>query len=284
LSPQAGQVNADTEPHGAATILRCAELSAGYGKRAVVRGVSCRLVSGEVLGIVGPNGSGKSTLLKALSGAFTLMGGQVWLDGQTLGSLPRQQRARLLAMLPQHPEAPPGMTVSDLVHCGRAPHTRWFAALSRRDREAIDSAIESCGVTELLHRPLAELSGGERQRAWIAMTLAQQTRVLLLDEPTSALDIGHQLDVLHLLRRLSRQRQLAIALVMHDLNMALRYCDRLLVLRGGEVVGESRTGGSLDPALLEQTFGVRASAATTPDHSPQLIFKRRIEGAARPGS
>jgi len=257
-------------------IVRMVDLSAGYAKRPVIQGVCCDLHCGELVGIVGPNGCGKSTLLKTISGNLMPMAGQVLLDNQPLAEMPRRRRARLLAMLPQHPDSPPEMTVRDLVHCGRAPHTRWFEQFDSTDRTAIDHAIRSCELDELADRPLTEISGGERQRAWIAMTLAQQTRVLLLDEPTSALDIGHQLDVMHLLQYLVRNRDMAVTVVMHDINLAARFCDRVIVMQHGRLVGRWDRNEGVDTQLLERVFAVRP--ATTIDHEtyavPSLCFVR----------
>lgn len=265
------------DPHHALcgdAIVRTVDLSAGYIKRPVVRDVNCAFRCGELVGIVGPNGCGKSTLLKTISGNLMPMAGQVLLDNQPLADMPRRRRARLLAMLPQHPDSPPGMTVRDLVHCGRAPHTRWFEPFDASDRTAIDHAIRNCELDELADRPLAEISGGERQRAWVAMTLAQQTRVLLLDEPTSALDIGHQLDVMHLLQYLVNERGLAVTVVMHDINLALRFCDRVLVMHRGRLVGECLNDGATDWSLLERVFGVAIDTDGPTDISRHLAFTR----------
>jgi len=240
----------------------------------VIEGVHCEFRCGELVGIVGPNGCGKSTLLKTISGNLTPMTGQVLINNQPLAAMPRRRRARLLAMLPQHPDSPSGMSVRDLVHCGRAPHARWFEPFDSTDRTAIEHAIRSCELEDLADRPLAELSGGERQRAWIAMTLAQQTRVLLLDEPTSALDIGHQLDVMHLLQYLLRERDMAMSVVMHDINLAIRFCDRVLVMQRGQLVGQCRSDGATDWSLLERVFGVAIDADAPTDNRRYLAFTR----------
>lgn len=263
-----------------ATYLSAEDLAAGYAKSPVIRDVCCQVKAGELLGIVGPNGCGKTTLLKTLSGHLEPMAGRVMLNGAPWHEHARMQRARMLAMLPQHPDAPPGMTVRDLVHCGRTPHNRWFQPFSDSDHTAIEHAMRSCALDALAARSLSELSGGERQRAWIAMTLAQQTQVVLLDEPTAALDIGHQLDVLHLLRKLVDERELAVAMVIHDLNMATRYCDRLLVMDQGRIVGTCQPAITHDWSLLEQVFGVAVDA---PSNHRTLTFKRqhRLDEAER---
>jgi iron complex transport system ATP-binding protein len=179
-----------------------------------------------------------------------------------------------LATLPQHPEAPPGMTVNELVWCGRSPHTRWFEPYNAIDRAIVHQAIRNCTLADLADRALAELSGGERQRAWIAMTLAQQTPVLLLDEPTAALDVGHQLDVMHLLEDLVGGHRLAIAVVIHDINLAIRFCDHLLVMDRGRVVGDCRPRQASDWSLLERVFDVRAERHSDVTDAEVLRFTR----------
>ncbi len=248
--------------HDGKAILQAMNLTAGYAKRPVVHGVSCQLHPGELVGIIGPNGCGKSTLLKTLSGNLQPMSGQVVLDGQPFERLPRQRRAQLLAMLPQHPDSPLGMSVRDLVRCGRTPHTKWFQSFGTSDQTAIEHAIRSCELDDLADCPLMEISGGERQRAWIAMTLAQQTRLLLLDEPTSALDVGHQLDVMHLLRMLVHERGLAVVVVMHDINLAIRFCDRMLVMRDGRMVGECYPKDENNWSMLEDVFNITIQQRT----------------------
>ncbi|QNN23734.1 ABC transporter ATP-binding protein [Planctomycetales bacterium ZRK34] len=281
------QMTCMTEPDAASprrALLKASDLCAGYDRRCIVQHVSCELSPGELLGVIGPNGCGKSTLLKTLSGNLMPTRGHVELDGRALSRWSRPERARRLAALPQHPDAPVGMTVRDLVQCGRAPHARWLQWRHHDDRFAIEQAIAECRLDALTDRPLAELSGGERQRAWIAMTLAQQSRVLLLDEPTSALDIGHQLDVMHLLHAQTRQNDMAIAVVMHDINMAIRFCDRLLVMHRGRLAGQCPIANTRTWSLLEDVFDVSveqtAQAPTAPSGcaaccTNMLTFNRR---------
>jgi len=268
-------------------VIEAVDLAAGYRRQAVIEDVACQFDPGELVGIVGPNGCGKSTLLKTLAGTLWPMAGQVRLNAQPLSLVPRRQRALWLAMLPQHPEAPPGMTVRDLVQCGRAPHARWYQPFGVTDRTAIAHAIRSCELDDLADRPLTELSGGERQRAWIAMTLAQQTQVVLLDEPTAALDIGHQLDVMHLLEWLVRQRRLTMVVVMHELSLAGRFCDRLLVMQAGRIVGQCGGGNDADWSMIEKVFGVTVDSTPADTPGPRLPFVRKRAAPAsadRPAS
>lgn len=266
----------DTATAAAPPALQCTDLAAGYDGRAVVHDFTCALRRGEVVGVVGPNGCGKSTLLRAWAGQLRPIRGRVLLDGEDLASLPRRTRARSLALLPQHPQAPPGLTVRDLVRFGRAPHARWLEPFGPEDHAVVARALDHSGLAPLADHPLNRLSGGQRQQAWIAMTIAQQSHVLLLDEPTSALDIRHQLDVMHLLRHLAPARGLAVAVVLHDLDLAVRFCDRLLVVAGGRLAGACRPTAATDWSLLEATFNVRATVLRDPGTGgpPRLAFER----------
>lgn len=178
------------------------DLTLAYGDRTVVDDLTVAVPTGVMTVIVGPNACGKSTLLRALSRLLTPTGGDVSLDGRSLRSYGSKELARELALLPQSPSAPDGMSVADLVARGRYPHQSLLKQWSRRDQEAVDAAMSAADVTELADRSVQELSGGQRQRVWLAMALAQETDVLLLDEPTTYLDISHQVEVLELARRL----------------------------------------------------------------------------------
>tara|TARA_Y100000588_G_C14120764_1_gene867197 strand:+ start:164 stop:1030 length:867 start_codon:yes stop_codon:yes gene_type:complete len=253
-------------------ILQAINISAGYDKNKVIRDVSCQLFPGELLGIIGPNGSGKSTLLKTLSGNLKPLNGQIILDNKPLNTIYCKSRAQMLTMLPQHPDAPQGMTVNDLVSCGRTPHRRFFDSLQPSDHMAIDYAIHTCKLKELANRSLDQISGGERQRAWIGMAIAQETQVLLLDEPTSALDVAHQLDVMHLLEHLANKKNLAIAVAMHDINLTIRFCQRLLIINHGQLIGESNTNAETNWNMLENVFDVKFKHLQDSDNSQFQSF------------
>lgn len=172
--------------------------------------------------------------------------------------------ARRLAILPQGPVAPEGLTVRELVEQGRFPHVGALRMLRTQDHAAISAALERTGMRAFAQRPLDALSGGERQRAWIALALAQETPILLLDEPTTFLDIDHQLEVLELVRQLNQERGMTVVMVLHDLNQAARYSDRMVVLQRGRIVADGLPVAVLTPALLERVFGVRANIVTDP--------------------
>ena len=204
------------------SVIRAESLTVGYDSRPILADLDLELERGQVTSLVGPNGSGKSTLLKGLARLLKPTGGTIYLDGQAIAHLPTVEVARRLAVLPQGPSAPPGLTVGELVEQGRYPHAGPLRMLRRQDHAAIAEALDLTGTTHFVQRPLDSLSGGEHQRAWIALALAQSTPILFLDEPTTFLDIGHQLEVLALIERLNRERQMTIVMVLHDLNQAAR--------------------------------------------------------------
>ncbi len=241
-------------------ILAAQDLQVGYGNQTILKNLSIEIERGKVTALVGPNGSGKSTLLKTLARLLSPSSGQVYLNGVALTRLATRDIARQLAILPQNPVAPPGLSVGELVEQGRFPHVGPLGMLRRQDREAIAEALSLTAMTEFAHRRLDNLSGGERQRAWISLALAQETPLLLLDEPTSFLDIGHQLEVLEIVRQLNRDRAMTIILVLHDLNQAARYSDRMVVLKRGRIIADGTPRRVLTPELLAEAFGVRAES------------------------
>ncbi len=246
------------------------ELQVDYDGRIVLPSLTVELEHGRIIALVGPNGSGKSTLLKTMARLLQPRAGAVYLDGQIIAKLPTAEVARRLAILPQGPSAPAGLTVAELVEQGRYPHVGALRMLRKQDHATIREALALTGMAEFAHRPLESLSGGERQRAWIALALAQNTPILLLDEPTTFLDIGHQLEVMDLVRMLNRKRGLTIILVLHDLNQAARYADRMLVLNRGEIVADGTPRDVLTPQVLVEVFGVHARVIVEPETGAPL--------------
>jgi iron complex transport system ATP-binding protein len=188
----------------------------------------------------------------------------VLLDGRSIRELPSREVARQLGMLPQSPVAPDSLTVEDLVARGRYPHQGLFRQWSERDEVAVEEALVATAMTGLRGRPLDELSGGQRQRAWIAMTLAQQTKLLLLDEPTTFLDLAHQIDVLDLLDRLVAERGRTVVMVLHDINQACRYADHLVAVRDGRIHAAGAPGDIVDGAFIQEVLGLEASVVEDP--------------------
>lgn len=243
--------------------LKTEGLTLGYGERIVISDLSLALPDGKVTTILGPNGCGKSTLLRALARLVRPLKGSVRLDGENVLALDTRALARRVAILPQAPRAPEGITIADLVKRGRTPWRRLLAPWSQVDADACARALQSVGLTELADRPLDELSGGQRQRAWIALVLAQDTPCLLLDEPTTWLDLTHQLEVLALLQARNRQHGATVITVLHDLNLAARFSDHLVLLGPAGLVATGTPQAVLTENNLKTAFGL--SALVMPD-------------------
>lgn len=245
--------------------------SRGSTERQALRGVSLQLRCGEVLAVVGANGSGKSSLLRCVAGLMRPQRGQVLLDGEPLAQMPLARRARRLALLPQQPLAPEGLTVAQLVAFGRRPHQGLWQRWSEADEQVLGQVLQDCDLQQLAGRRLEQLSGGQRQRAWLAMVLAQQTPWLLLDEPTSALDLGHSHQLLGLVRRLARAGR-GVLMVLHDLDAAARHADRMLALQDGQVLALGRPREVVTPALVQQLYGLRAQVLNAPGDGAPLVL------------
>ncbi|WP_214323302.1 ABC transporter ATP-binding protein [Nonomuraea sediminis] len=251
--------------------LHAKSVTLGYGERVVVDGLDLGVEAGTVTTIIGPNGCGKSTLLRALGRLLKPQGGEVLLDGRLISAIPTKEVARILTVLPQAPTAPEGLTVADLVARGRHPHQTWYRQWSSDDEAAVGQALELTGLADLAERPLDELSGGQRQRAWISMALAQGTDLLLLDEPTTFLDLAHQVEVLELVRHLHRAAGRTIVMVLHDLNLAARYTDRLVAMRDGKVVAVGTPHEVLTEDLLREVFELDAKVIEDPVAGTPLV-------------
>ncbi len=261
-------------------MLDCSKLSIRYGRREALSDFALTLAPGEIRALIGPNGSGKSTALQAMAGLLKPDTGAVMLDGRPIGAMTRRTIARKLAFLPQQPIAPDEMTVAQLARQGRFAHVGLFAGYGERDEAAIGWALEATGLSGFADRHLRELSGGERQRAWISAALAQEARVLLLDEPTSFLDIGYQIEILDLVHRLSREKNVAIVMAIHDLNQAMSICDRISLLENGRLMFD---GGPRDLArsgLIEKVFRVEGRfVQLSPDAPPHFDVSLKRRGA-----
>lgn len=254
--------------------LRADEVTLSYGDQAVVHALSVGVPDGSVTSIIGPNGCGKSTLLRALSRLMKPKGGSIVLDGQAIHSLPTKEVARRLGLLPQQPRAPEAITVEDLTRRGRYPHQSFFAPPTDSDQLAVERALELAGITELRHRPVDELSGGQRQRAWIAMTLAQETPLLLLDEPTTFLDIAHQHEVLDLVEKLNALEGKTIVMVLHDVNHAARASHHVIAMRRGEIMAEGEPAEVITPERLRDIFEVDTDIVIHPRTGERVCIPR----------
>ncbi|RXZ43065.1 ABC transporter ATP-binding protein [Agromyces binzhouensis] len=256
-------------------------ISLGYDGRRVIEGLDLAIPSGRITAIVGPNACGKSTLLRGLARLHPIEAGRVLLDGRDVSRIPRRDVARRIGVLPQSSIAPDGVRVADLVARGRYPHQGWFGRHSSDDDAVVAAALADTGIAELAERPIEELSGGQRQRVWIAMVLAQQTDLVLLDEPTTFLDVAHQLELLDLLTALNRDRGATVVMVLHELNLAARYADHLVVMSGGRVVAEGDPGSVLTASTVRDAFGLEARVIPDPvSGSPLVVPIGRFHSAA----
>jgi len=257
--------------------LAAEQVRLAYGDRVVVDSLDLELLDGSFTAVVGPNGCGKSTLLKALGRLLRPTSGQVVLDGKPIAKTPTREVARVLGMLPQTPVAPEGLTVADLVARGRHPHQSWLRQWSRDDEDVVAEALSWTDMADLADRPVDALSGGQRQRAWISMALAQGTDLLLLDEPTTYLDLSHQIDVLELVARLHAERGRTVAVVLHDLNLAARYAQRLVAMKDGVVVASGTPHEVLTEQLLADVFDLEARVIDDPvSGTPMVVPVRRL--------
>jgi len=264
----------------AAHDLKMTGLHLAYDGREVIADLDLQIPAGKITVIVGPNACGKSTLLKGIARLLKPSAGTVTLDGADIHGIPTKKLATLIGLLPQQPTAPEGITVGDLVARGRYPHQGWFARQSSSDDAVVSHALESTGALELAGRRVEELSGGQRQRVWIAMALAQEPDILLLDEPTTFLDVTHQVDVLDVLMDLNRTRATTIVMVLHDLNLAARYADHLVVMAAGKIVTEGSPEDVITVSTVERAFGLESLVVADPVcGSPMVIPIGRFHGA-----
>lgn len=244
-------------------MLEFSRTDAGYSRGTVLHDITLRLRPGEITAIGGPNGCGKSTLLKLACGLLTPTSGQVLLDGKALHSLSPQERALHVAYLPQGRNVPE-LTAFRMVLHGRFPHLSFPRRYTREDVEAAEAALRWVDSEELSDRSMATLSGGQRQRIYLAMALAQETDIILMDEPTTYLDIKARFEVMELAHRLAALGK-TVVIVLHDLDLLLRYADRAILLQDGRVVADGTPGELCKSGLLEQVFGVRVHCVETPE-------------------
>lgn len=245
-------------------------VTVGYGGRVVIDDLHVAIPPQVITTIIGANGCGKSTLLRTLSRLLKPTSGSVVLDGEDIGRLRTRDVAKKLGLLPQAPVAPEGLTVADLVARGRHPHQSWLRQWSSDDADVVARALAMTGVSDLADRPVDALSGGQRQRVWISMTLAQGTDLLLLDEPTTYLDLAHAIDVLDLVDDL-HESGCTVVLVLHDLNLATRYSDNLIVMKAGSVLAQGHPRDVITADLLYEAFGLRAKVIDDPVGDRPLI-------------
>lgn len=260
-------------------VLAARDLHCGYDDFAVIRGVDLDLLEREFLGLIGPNGSGKTTLLRALTGRLRPTSGDVLLDGRPIAQIPRREVARRLAVVPQISSPPFEFTVREIVAMGRSPHLGRLQAEGPQDQQAVEAAMALTGISGLSSRPVTELSGGEYQRVVIARALAQKAPLMLLDEPAAHLDIGHQVEIFDLLLRLNRDEERSILCVSHDLNLAARYCDRLIAVSDGAITAAGTPSDILTAEFVGSLYGCEVRVDADPGgHIVVTPLSRELDG------
>lgn len=265
----------NTEPHTSNAVPPVVSLKGvtfAVDGRVLLQPLTLDIPTGSSVALIGHNGSGKSTLLKLIGRQQPLSAGEIHFEGKPLNGWGAREFARRLAYLPQRTPAAPGMLVKELVALGRYP---WHGALGRfgtSDQAKVDEAIALTGIGAFAERMVDSLSGGERQRVWLAMLVAQDATCLLLDEPISALDIGHQLEVLSLTQELCRKKGITIITVLHDINMAVRYCDRIVALHSGSLIAQGTPEEIMTVEALARIFDVRMDILRQPSNGRLLAF------------
>lgn len=258
------------QPHE--TLFDLDGVSFSTGGRTILEPLTLALPQGGIYGLVGPNGSGKSTLIKILARQQPASTGTATALGKKLPEFTDREFARLVAYMPQFTPPTDSLTVRELVSLGRFP---WHGALGRfsdEDAAKVDQALDQTDLNPFASRMVDSLSGGERQRVWLAMMLAQDTRCLLLDEPTSALDVAHQVEILSLVRNLSRERGFGVVIVLHDINMAARYCDEIIALREGRMVARGAQADILDSTVLDRIYGLPMGILPHPETGAPISY------------
>jgi iron complex transport system ATP-binding protein len=243
-------------------------LTLGYGNYIVLKDINIKIPKDKITILIGSNGCGKSTLLKTMARLLKPISGKVMLEDMNVFDKSSKDIAKELAILTQTPSAPEDLTVFNLVKQGRYPYQKWFSQWSKEDEEIVDYALEKTGLMDIKHKKISDLSGGQKQRVWIAMTLAQQTDIILLDEPTNHLDIKYKIEVLDLLKNLNMQEQRTIVMVLHDINLAARYADHIIAIKDGEVYAEGTPEEIVTENLIKDVFDINSMIVECP------LFKR----------
>ncbi|MCD6310827.1 MAG: heme ABC transporter ATP-binding protein [Candidatus Eremiobacteraeota bacterium] len=269
-------------------ILKASSIHFSYQDYPIIKDVDIELSDGELLGIIGPNGAGKSTLLRLLSGILKPQSGKISINGRPLEEYSPRRLARILTMLPQDNPVDFPYTCREFVMMGRYPYLGLMGWETPRDYQIVDECLESVGVIHLANRRIGELSGGERQRVALGRALAQKTRIILLDEPISHLDVGYQIEILELLKNINQKQKIAMMIVLHDLNLAARYCPGLLLLKDGTILAKGKPQHVLTTDLMKSAFNVQSELKVIPGWDfPFLLVQssgRKTHGQAEPSS
>ena len=234
-------------------------LSVAYENNIIIEDMNLKIPKGKISIIIGANGCGKSTLLKTIARINKPKNGDIYINNKNIKKIKEKNIAKEVAFLPQGPVCPSGLTVRELVAYGRFPHQKMIGGLNSHDKDLIDWAIKETGLSEFADREVENLSGGQRQRAWIAMTLAQETEIIMLDEPTTYLDMSYQLEVLEVLQKLNREKNITVVIVLHELNNACRFADNIIGLKKGKIICEGKPLDVINKKTLKEIYGIDAT-------------------------
>lgn len=233
-------------------------LTVGYNSNTIIDGLDIQIPQNKISVIIGSNGCGKSTLLKTVSRLLTPQGGSIKVSQRDIKSYSSRSYAKTLGLLPQSPVVPEGITVRELVSRGRFPYRKFMQNLSKADYEKVDWALSIMNIQNIADRMVDELSGGQRQRVWIALCLAQQSDILLLDEPTTYLDIAYQVEILEALKKINQEYKTTIVMVLHDINLSVRYADCIFAMKGGKLVAQGSPKEIITAELMQNVYGLKS--------------------------
>ena len=247
-------------------------LNISYGNLDIVKDLNLDIPKGKITTIIGSNGCGKSTILKTIARIIQAKSGDIFVNNINIKEQSPKDLAKVMAVLPQSPQAPSGLTVEELIAYGRFPHQKGFGKMRKEDEDIVTWALKSTGIEDFRERPMEALSGGQRQRAWIAMALAQQTEILILDEPTTYLDLAHQLEILKLLEELNRKQGTTIIMVIHELNNAARFADHMIGVKKGKVVCQGTAHEVMTKENLKELFNLDAEIVEDPRNNKPVCL------------
>ena len=247
-------------------------LNISYGNLDIVKDLNLDIPKGKITTIIGSNGCGKSTILKTIARIIQPKSGDLFVNNINIKDQSPKELAKAVAVLPQSPQAPSGLTVEELIAYGRFPHQKGFGKMRKEDNDVVTWALQSTGIEEFRDRPIEALSGGQRQRAWIAMALAQQTDILILDEPTTYLALAHQLEILKLLEELNRKQGTTIVMVIHELNNAARFADHMIGVKKGKVICQGSAEEVMTKENLKELFNIDAEIVQDPRNNKPVCL------------
>ena len=253
-------------------------LSFSYDKKSpILQNVNTSFSKGKITALIGANGCGKSTLLNLIAGIMNADSGVILLDGKSINDYKRNVLAKKVAVVHQSNTAPSDITVRKLVEAGRTPYKTLFGKNNAEDDAAVDQALLDTETKHLAERTISSLSGGQLQRVWLAMALAQDTKILLLDEITTYLDIHYQLEIMHLVRNLNRKKGITVIMVLHDINLALEFCNEAVIMKEGKIISQGTVRQSVTKDVLNEAFSVSSDIITTANGRQHCVFSRKGE-------